>query len=327
MSSPLASPPSMDAIAPVTIDCHYLDQPGVAAAYLLRDGQSAAFVDNNTTHAVPRLLAALGATGLGPEQVEYLIVTHVHLDHAGGTSALARACPRATVLCHPRAERHLVDPAKLVASSRAVYGEQQFDRLYGRIDPIDPARVRAVADDEVVRFGARWLRFLHTRGHANHHLCVLDEGEGSIFTGDSFGIAYPRLQGQGLFVFPTTTPTDFDAAEAERSIARILGSGARRAFPTHFGEVAAMGEAAAQLLPYLAGCEQVVADGAASGLEGAALEARCARGHDALLDAALERRGIARTAEVDAFLRFDRELNAQGLAVAAARRRKPAPAA
>jgi hypothetical protein len=140
-----------------TIDCHYLDRPEFAAAYLLVDGDEAAFIDNNTHHALPRLLAALAGTGLAAEQVRYLIITHVHLDHAGGTSALAQACPQATVLAHPRAARHVIDPDKLIASAKSVYGEDEFRRLYGEIEPVDKDRVQSIEDGEKVTLGsASW---------------------------------------------------------------------------------------------------------------------------------------------------------------------------
>ena len=136
-----------------TIDCQYLGLPGFAAAYLIVEGDRAAFVENNTAHAVPLLLKALAEAGLSPEQVEYAFVTHVHLDHAGGSSALMEACPRATLVAHPRAARHLIDPSKLVASATQVYGAERFRQLYGEIRPIDEARVRTAEDGERLRLG------------------------------------------------------------------------------------------------------------------------------------------------------------------------------
>ena len=309
-------------VTPVTIDCHYLDQPRVAAAYLIRDGDRAAFIDNNTTHAVPRLLAALAAEGLTPSQVEYVIVTHVHLDHAGGTAALAAACPHATVLCHPRAERHLIDPSKLVQSARTVYGAENFARLYGEIEPIAAARVRAIGDGERVGFGDRALTFLHTRGHANHHACILDEQTGSIFTGDAFGLHYPRFQQHGPFAFPSTSPTDFDPVEARRSIERIVGTGATRVYPTHFGEVTALAETRAQLIDHLDQSEQVLEAAIASDLPDAELEGLCASRLRAVFDLAAARRGLTLSADDNAFLALDLDLNAQGVAFVAGRRRR-----
>jgi glyoxylase-like metal-dependent hydrolase (beta-lactamase superfamily II) len=273
---------------------------------------------------VPRLLEALSATGRSPADVRHIIVTHVHLDHAGGTSALSRLCPGATVLCHPRAERHLVDPGKLIESSRQVYGEAQFERLYGEILPIPAARVRALADGEEVALGARTLRFLHTRGHANHHFCILDADDGSIFTGDSFGVAYPFLQSAGLFVFPTTTPTDFDPIEARRSVERIVATGAARAYPTHFGELADLPGAAAQLLPLIDECGRILEAAVRSELTDRELERFCLERWGAAIDAALAARGLQLSPSDAAFMALDRGLNAQGLAVAASRLRSAA---
>jgi glyoxylase-like metal-dependent hydrolase (beta-lactamase superfamily II) len=236
-----------------TIDCDYV-YPRFAAAFLMVEGNDALFVENNTAHSVPKLLEALKKEGLKPEQVRYLIITHVHLDHAGGSHALMNACPNATLLAHPRAAPHVIDPSKLVASARKVYGDAEFERLYGEIGPIDSRRVRSMEEGEEISFGSKTLRFIHTRGHANHHFCVLvsdSSGPDAIFTGDSFGLAYPDLQKHGLFIFPSTSPTDFDPDEARKSIERIANSGAKSAYLTHFGEVKDLRKAADQLLDYL----------------------------------------------------------------------------
>ena len=174
----------------------------------------AAFVDTNTTHSVPLLIEKLRTLGLSPEAVSYLIITHVHLDHAGGASALLKLCPNATLLAHPKAARHMIDPSKLVTSAKKVYGEAQFDQLYGAIDSIPKERVQVIEDGEVIAFGTRTFQFFYTRGHANHHFCIWDSASNGVFTGDSFGLAYPALQKRGLFIFPSTSPTDFDPDEA-----------------------------------------------------------------------------------------------------------------
>src|SRR5690606_33155614 len=109
--------------------------------YLLIDGDEAAFVETNTSLAVPRMLDALAAQHLAPEQVRWVIITHVHLDHAGGASALLQACPNATLLAHPRAARHAIDPSRLVQSATSVYGAERFARLYGTIEPVEATRV------------------------------------------------------------------------------------------------------------------------------------------------------------------------------------------
>jgi len=306
----------------MTVDCDYLG-PGFAAAYLMHDGARAAFVDDNTAHAVPRLLAALEGEGLAPHAVEAIAVTHVHLDHAGGTGALALACPDAVVLCHPRAVRHLVDPSRLEASARAVYGDERFEHLYGRLLPVDASRVRAVGDDEVVPVAGRRLRFLHVRGHANHHVAILDEDAGEVFSGDSFGLAYPALQKRGLFVFPSTSPTDFDPAEARASVRRVAALRPRRVMLAHFGELTAVDEAARQLESFLDVSEALLDEAAASAEPDDALDAFCARRLEPRFLKTAHRWGFEPDDSAMAILRLDLDLNAAGIAHAARRRRAP----
>jgi len=309
----------------ITIDCHYLDQPEFAAAYLMTEGEEAAFIDNNTNHALPRLLRALDDAGLSPQQVRYLIVTHVHLDHAGATSALAKACPNAVVLAHPRAVRHIVDPGKLVASAPAVYGEAEFARLYGRIEPVPAARVREMADGETIAFGRRKLTFLHTRGHANHHFCIADSGTNSVFTGDAFGLHYPALQTEGPFAFPSTSPTDFDGPLAREAVQRIVDLQPDTVYPTHFGAVTAIGETAGQLDRHLRFAEQVMLDAEASELPDEALYDHILPRLRDYFSGLLDRHGdLGQRPQTRQLLELDLDLNAQGLAFAANKRRRKA---
>ena len=309
----------------ITIDCHYLGRPQFAAAYLLVEGGEAAFVDNNTNHALPYLLSALDSVGLSTEQVRYLIVTHVHLDHAGATASLAKVCPNATVLAHPRAAVHLIDPDKLVTSATQVYGAAEFERLYGRIEALPEARVRIMDDDERLRFGRRELTFLHTRGHANHHFCIADDKTNSIFTGDAFGLHYPALQGSGSFTFPSTSPTDFDPELARQAVRRIAGRAPERIYPTHFGELTKVGIAAQQLLNHLDFAEQLLLDAVASELADDELERYLSpRLRDYFAGLLARQGGLGRKEAVWALLDLDIALNAQGIAVAAAKLRRKA---
>jgi glyoxylase-like metal-dependent hydrolase (beta-lactamase superfamily II) len=305
----------------VTIDCEYL-HPRFAAAYLRVEGGEAAFVETNTALATPKLLGALASLGLAPEAVRWIIVTHAHLDHAGGAGALMRACPNATLLAHPRAARHLIDPSKLVTSATHVYGAERFRALYGTIDPIPAERVRSLDDGAEVPFGAATLRFLHTRGHANHHFVVHDPAADAVFTGDAFGLYYPDLQRPGPFAFPSTSPTDFDAREARRSVDRIAALGARRAFLTHFGEVTAIAAVAAQLRAWIEVSEAALEEAAEGDASAAAME----KAIEGELWDAFDR--FARTAGMELtladrdLLKMDVELNAQGIAWAAKKRRE-----
>jgi glyoxylase-like metal-dependent hydrolase (beta-lactamase superfamily II) len=302
----------------VTIDCDYLG-PGIAAAYLRIQGDEVAFVETNTNHAVPKLLAALERENLSPKQVRYIIVTHVHLDHAGGTSLLAKACPDATVLAHPRAARHLIDPSKLVASARAVYGADRFDALYGTIEAIDASRVKQLDDGAEVPFGETHFRFIHTRGHANHHFIVHDPARSSVFTGDTFGLSYPHLQRAKPFVFPSTSPTDFDAFAAHTSIDIVKNLGTERAALTHFGEVTAIDEIAPQLHEWI-DISAALMEQAKKG-DPADAEKTIRAGLVAAMSRAAERADLALNAEDWALLELDIGLNAQGLAYAASKTR------
>lgn len=308
-----------------TIDTHYLGRPEFAAVYLLIENDRAVFFDNNTNAAVPGLLVALAEQGLQPEQVEYLAITHVHLDHAGGTSAMARACPNATILAHPRAAPHIIDPTRLVASASAVYGATEFERLYGKIEGVAAERVRVMEDEESLPFGSRELRFLHTCGHANHHCCIVDSGSGAIIAGDAFGLIYPALQGAGTFAFPSTSPTDFEPELARESVLRLVAERPSCIYPTHYGAVTDIDTAAGQLLRHLDFAERLRDQAQASDLPDEQLEAYCrARLNDyfgGLLDAL---GSIAHAPELRSVIQLDIDLNAQGIAYAASKRRRKA---
>lgn len=308
----------------VPIDCHYRDTPGFAAAYLVIEGDRAAFVDNNTVHALPHLLDGLRAHGVAPAQVDYLVVTHAHLDHAGGTAALAEACPGATIVAHPKAAPHLIDPAKLVAGATAVYGQELFHELYGQVDPVPGDRVRVVEDGESLDFAGQEWTVLHTRGHADHHFCLHDAAANVLFAGDAFGLAYPDLQGHGVVAFPSTSPTGFRPEEARASVNRILDLEPETVFLGHFGalEAAALPEAARQLEGHLNFAEGLAREAEASHLDDDELHDWV---HPRLLDyfrGVLDGLGpVARDSKTWEILAMDLDLNAQGIAFAAKKAR------
>ncbi|MCO4768423.1 MAG: MBL fold metallo-hydrolase [Deltaproteobacteria bacterium] len=303
-----------------TIDCHYADLPKVAAAYLLVDGDEAAFVETCTSRSLPHLLGALADAGLTREQVRYVVITHIHLDHAGGAGALMAACPNATLLAHPKAAPHAVDPSRIVAGATTVYGDQRFAELYGEVTPIAAPRVRALEDEAEVPFGRGVLRFLHTRGHANHHFVVVAPNADAVFTGDAFGIQYPRLQSHGVFAFPSTSPTDFDAAAAHEAVDRIVGTGMGRAFPTHFGEQRELDAIAAQLHSLLDEHSAILEEADAADLQGPALDSFCQERVAAVFRDHVEHAGLTGHPGT-ALLELDIDLNAQGISFALAKRR------
>ena len=218
------------------------------AAYLVADGGRAAFVDTGTAFAVPRLLAALGALGLPRSAVDFVIATHVHLDHAGGVGQLIQALPGAQLVVHPRGARHMIDPAALWQGATGVYGAEQMARAYGALVPVPAERVRTTADGETIPLAGRPLVFAHTPGHALHHHCIWDARSAGWFTGDNFGMAYPEFNvGGRAFIFPTTTPVQFDPAAMRASIARLMATSPRQMFLTHYSRVVDVPDCAARL--------------------------------------------------------------------------------
>lgn len=208
------------------------------AAYLIVDSGRAAFIDTGTNHAVPRLLAALQALGLGPDAVDWVIPTHVHLDHAGGAGLLMQALPNARLAVHPRGERHMVDPSALYAGATAVYGEAEMARSYGRPAPIPAARVTVTIDLMTLRLGKRVLEFMHTPGHARHHHCIWDARSRTWFTGDTFGLSYPQLVNHnGRWITPTCAPVQFEPEPLKASVARLLERNPAALCVTHYGRV------------------------------------------------------------------------------------------
>lgn len=219
------------------IDTGYV-RPRLDASHLIvRDGR-AGFVDTGTTHSVSRLLKALQRAGLDTDAVDYVFLTHVHLDHAGGAGALLRLLPRAKAVVHPRGAPHLADPARLIAGTRAVYGDAEFQRLYGDIEPVATERIVEMQDHDCLTLGSSRLEFLHTPGHALHHYCIVDHDSRGIFSGDTFGISYRDFDTQhGEFIFPATTPTHFDPDAAHMSIDRLLSYAPQAIYLTHYSRV------------------------------------------------------------------------------------------
>jgi len=301
-----------------TIDCHY-QRPQFAASYLLEDGKKACFIENNTSLAVPHLLEALKNASLTPDRVELIIVTHAHLDHAGGTAALLSLCPNATVIAHPKAAKTLIDPTKLLASAKKVYGEEPFARLYGEILPVPQARVRNMADNEELEWGETSLLFLHTLGHATHHFCILEQSTNTIFTGDAFGIRYPQVSKS--FIFPSTSPIDFDPIEAKRSVKRIADTGAYIAYLTHFGSIQHLKIAANELISHLDFHEDVLNKAIETSLSGTELAQFCEDHLRTYFQSEIIKRKISDSKSTWDILELDIVINAQGIAFVAERKR------
>jgi glyoxylase-like metal-dependent hydrolase (beta-lactamase superfamily II) len=219
------------------IDTDYV-RPGLAASHLLVDHGRAAFIDTGPGPAAPRLLAALDEVGIAREQVDYLFLTHVHLDHAGGAGQMMQALPNARAVLHPRGAPHLVDPSRLIAGTIAVYGEANYVHLYGELLPIPAGRVLLAEDGLRLKLGQRNFEFIDAPGHARHHHCPIDLDYRDVYAGDNFGICYRDFDtAAGPFMLPTTTPVHFEPDALHRTIDRLLGYRPRRIVQTHFGPV------------------------------------------------------------------------------------------
>lgn len=239
------------------LDSGYV-RPDLAAIYLMVEKGRAAFVDTGSNDSVPNALAALHQVGLDESAVDYVILTHIHLDHAGGASLLMQKCPNAKLVVHPRGARHMAEPSKLIAGVTAVYGAEYVQKMYGEILPIDPARIIEAADESSVSLNGRELRFLDTPGHARHHNCIVDTRSGGIFTGDTFGLSYRELDTDDrAFIFPTTTPTQFDPDELRASVRRMLALNPPAMYLTHYGQITQVPSLGQDLLRHIGAIEQM----------------------------------------------------------------------
>ena len=230
------------------IDSEYYSKD-FAAIYLLKQKNKVIIIETGTNYSVPHVKEALSQIGLSFSDVSYVIPTHVHLDHAGGAGLLMMQCQNAALVVHPRGARHLIDPSKLVAGAKAVYGENKFKEYYGEIFPIDANRVIQADDNFILDFDGRELRFIDTPGHARHHFCIWDKATKSMFTGDTFGISYRDLDHQDeLYILPSTSPVQFDPEALIQSINRIMEFKPERVCLTHFSAIKPTKKATSKLI-------------------------------------------------------------------------------
>lgn len=282
------------------------------AIHLLVEGGRAAVIDTGTSHAVPRVLEALQAQGIRPAQVDYVILTHVHLDHAGGAGQLMARLPEARLAVHPRGARHMIDPSRLLAATVAIYGEAQTRRVYGEVLPVPVDRVLETAEGATLRLAGRELLFLDAPGHARHHVVVRDGATGHLFAGDTFGLSYRELDRDGRqFSFPTTSPSQFEPAALHRSIDRMLALRPAALYVAHFGRLTNPTALAADLRRLIDAHAEL---GERHRRAGAERKRLLLEGVTALVLAERERQGwrLSREKVLDLFA-LDIELNAQGL--------------
>lgn len=248
----------------IAVDAAML-RPRMVSAYIVKCGEKAVIIETGTQHSVQHILTVLARHEIPPGQVAYIMPTHVHLDHAGGAGELMQHCVNAELLVHERGLRHLIDPSRLEQSARRVYGDEIFDRLYGAVIPAPAERSRAVQNGEVLVLKGRRFEFLDTPGHARHHYCVWDESSKGWFTGDTFGLSYRELDTErGPFIFPTTTPIQFEPEAMSQSVKTMLARSPEWMYLTHYGRVGQVAYLGERLLSgvnqLVAMAEQVVDD-------------------------------------------------------------------
>jgi glyoxylase-like metal-dependent hydrolase (beta-lactamase superfamily II) len=306
-------PPLIEYAHGVTCVDTLQERRGLACCYLVRRGKEYAFIEAGTALGVPRLLALLESRGIARDSLRYVIPTHVHLDHAGGAGLLMRELPSAKLVVHPRGARHLIDPSKLIAGAQAVYGAAAVQRMYGEILPVPEARVIVADDGARLPLGETELQFIDSPGHARHHFCVWDASSRGFFTGDTFGLSYRDFDGPGgPFLFPTTTPVQFEPDAWMQTLDRLTSFAPQRMYLTHFGCVEDVTRLAqvlragiqryrsiAEQLPKLPNRHAVLVEALAA---------------DALRELAILDAPVSE-ARARKLLAFDMELNAQGLEV------------
>jgi glyoxylase-like metal-dependent hydrolase (beta-lactamase superfamily II) len=189
------------------IDLYDLGMPNRTGSYILAE-EKKAIIDTGASPSIQFILEGLASLRIKPEDIHYIIVTHIHLDHAGGAGVLLTHCPNAKLVVHPRGARHMNDPSRLILGAKEVYGEK-FNDLFHPILPIPEDRMISIQDGDSLFLSEKCtLRFFDTPGHANHHLSILDSTINSIYTGDTIGIQYPIVNRP--FFLPSTSPSQFD---------------------------------------------------------------------------------------------------------------------
>ena len=297
----------------IAFDAGYV-RPVLAAIHLIVENGRVAFVDTGSNDALPNALAVLDRLGFDVSAVNYVILTHIHLDHAGGAGSMMATFPNARLVVHPRGARHMAEPARLVAGVTQVYGADYVSRVYGEIVPTPAERIIEAPDGHVISLAGRELLCLDTPGHARHHICIVNKKTGGIFSGDMFGLSYREHDVDGrAFIFPTTTPTQFDPLAMHASIERLLSFRPEAIYLTHYGRVGNVVQLGSDLRRRL---DAIVSIAQESGGTGTERHEKIKHALSAYLLSELSAHGCSLPAEhaLDIW-ETDLELNSQGLEV------------
>jgi hydroxyacylglutathione hydrolase len=220
------------------VDSVYGEQSRLAAIHLVVDHGRVAIIDTGSNGAVPHVLAALAGLGIEPGAVDWVILTHLHLDHAGGAGSLMCALPCARLLVHPGGMSHMVNPSRMWEKAVAAFGMAQAFRLHGRLVPVDEHRIVSAHNDMELQLGDRVLRLLDTPGHTCNHISIWDERARVFFAGDAFGVSYREFDvGSRAFVFPATSSSQFDPMSMMESISRMVVHEPQAIHLAHYGRV------------------------------------------------------------------------------------------
>ena len=209
-----------------------------ASIHFIKENNKVLIIDTGTNHSVKSFIDALSDMHVSPNSVEWIVLTHVHLDHAGGAGLLMQICPNAKLVVHPRGLRHMIDPQKLWSSVVAVYGQKTAEQQYGKLIAVSKERVLPVEEGSTINFQGRIITFFEAPGHAKHHILIFDETSNSFFTGDAFGISYPDLINDGEeFIFISSSPTQFDPVAYKKTVSRVLEMAPKACFLTHYSKI------------------------------------------------------------------------------------------
>lgn len=270
--------------APSIIDLEFLNHSGVIASFLLGTPEEAALIETGPSSTVDTLLAALRRAGIPFDAVRHLLVTHIHLDHAGAAGTLLQLFPNASLYVHERGAPHLIDPGKLIASASRIYGSA-MDRLWGRIEPVPAARVVTLHDGDHLQIAGLSFEVLYTPGHASHHVVFRNLHDGSLYTGDTAGV---RMQGCS-YVHPPTPPPDLDLDLWEATLDRLAALHAPVFYATHYGRCEGTDAQLQELRSRLRSWEQFVLAALRQGDEPEAIAAELRRrGREEVLNGADE---------------------------------------
>lgn len=294
------------------IDTHDLNRKERTSAYVLID-EKIALIETSASPSVPYIIEGLNELQISLEDIDYVIVTHIHLDHAGGVGLFLQSCPNAKLIVHPRGVAHMVDPSRLIASAKSVYGDE-FERLFDPILPVEPERIMEARHEDILSLGLHQLTFYHTEGHAKHHISMHYSATNGLFVGDTTGVYYPEMAKESIdLIIPSTSPNQYDPETMEQSIQLYETLNVRELYFGHYGAYPNPAEAYRQVrywTPlFLAEGEKVLAASDILSEQVKLLDA----GLQALLHQYLQNNGIAENHPVYQTIPFDTVVSAMGI--------------